>query len=97
MTRDEIWTAALAFADAHMRDAGRTSLDDSDFAAMVEEFDRLCPSLELMPTAAIRAEVNRRLPHKPKKPRACAQCGAMRAGARESRLPCPNCGKRNPR
>jgi hypothetical protein len=28
---------------------------------MVEEFDRLCPPLELIPTAVIRSEVNRRL------------------------------------
>ena len=97
MTRDEIWTAAVAFADAHMRDAGRKAWDDNDWAAMVEEFDRLCPPLELIPTAVIRAEVNRRLPHKPKKPRPCAWCGALRAGARESRKPCANCGKRNPR
>ena len=99
MTRDEIWSAAVAFADAHMRDAGRKSWDDSDWAAMVEEFDRLCPPLELIPTAVIRAEVNKRLAaespkHKTLRP--CAGCGAM-LGARERRKACPKCGKRNPR
>ena len=97
MTRDEIWSAAVAYADAHMRDAGRKSWDDSDWAAMIAEFDRLCPPLELIPTAVIRAEVNRRTARespKPKTMRPCASCGAM-LGARERRLPCPQCGARN--
>ena len=99
MTRDEIWNAAVSCADAHMRDAGRTAWDDSDWAAMIAEFDRLCPPLELIPTAVIRAEVNRRTARetpKPKTKRPCVGCGAM-LGARERRLPCPQCGKRNPR
>ena len=97
MTRDEIWSAAIACADAHMRDADRQSWDDSDWAAMVEEFDRLCPPLELIPTAVIRSEVNRRLAAKHPKPRKlepCAGCGAM-LGARERRKACPKCGARN--
>jgi len=99
MTRDEIWTAAVAFADAHMRDAGRKSWDDSDWTVMVAEFDRLCPPLELMPTAAIRAECNRRTAKEhpqPRKLEPCAGCGAM-LGARERRKACPKCGARNPR
>jgi hypothetical protein len=99
MTRDEIWTAAIALADAHMRNAGRTAWDDSDWAAMVAEFNRLCPPLELIPTAVIRSEVNKRTARespKHKSLRPCAGCGVM-LGARERRLPCPFCGKRNPR
>ena len=97
MTRDEIWTAAIALADAHMRDAGRTAWNDSDWAAA--EFDRLCPPLELIPTAVIRAEVNRRLAAESPKHkilRACTGCGAM-MGARERRKACPKCGARSPR
>lgn len=99
MMRDEIWTAAIACADEHMRSVGRKSWDDSDWAAMVEEFDRLCPPLELIPTAVIRAEVNRRVSRdnpKPKSKRPCVVCGAM-LGARERRKACAYCGKRNPR
>ena len=99
MMRDEIWSAAVAFADAHMREAGRQSWDDSDWSAMVEEFDRLCPPLELIPTAVIRAEVNKRLAAESPKHkilRACVGCGAM-LGARERRKACPKCKNRNPR
>jgi rubrerythrin len=99
MMRDEIRTASIALADAHMRGAGRKSWDNSDWAAMVEEFDRLCPPLELIPTAVIRSEVNRRTARespKHKTLRPCAGCGAM-LGARERRKPCPKCGARNPR
>ena len=99
MTRDEIWTAAVAFADAHMRKAGRKSWDYSDWAAMVAEFDRLCPPLEMMPTAVIRAECNRRTAKEhpqPRKLEPCAGCGTM-LGARERRKACPKCGARNPR
>jgi len=99
MTRDEIWNAAVAFADAHMRDVGRKSWDDSDWAAMVAEFDRLCPPLELIPTAVIRSEVNKRTARespKHKTLRPCAHCGAM-LGARERRKACPKCGARNSR
>ena len=99
MTRDEIWSAAVSYADAHMRDAGRKSWDDSDWAAMVEGFDRLCPPLELIPTAVIRSEVNRRTAAESPKHkilRACTGCGAM-LGARERRKPCLKCGARNTR
>ena len=99
LTRDEIWSAAIAFAHAHMREAGRQSWYDSDWAAMVEEFDRLCPPLELIPTAVIRAEVNRRTAKdhpKPRTLRPCVHCSAM-LGARERRKACPKCKKRNPR
>ena len=99
MMRDEIWNSAIAFADAHMCDAGRKSWDDSDWAAMIEEFDRLCPPLDLIPTAVIRCEVNRRTTKehpKPRKLEPCVCCGTM-LGVRERRLPCPKCGGRNPR
>ena len=55
--------------------------------------------LKPMPTPVIRAEVNRRTAKEhpqPRKLEPCAGCGAMLA-ARERRLPCPKCGKRNPR
>ena len=99
MDRDEIWNASITFADVHMRIAGRKAWDDSDWAAMVEEFDRLCPPLELIPTAVIRCEVNRRTAaespkHKTLRP--CAGCGFM-LGARERRKACPKCGSRQPR
>jgi hypothetical protein len=97
--RDEIWYAAIAVADAHMSDAGRKYWDDSDWAAMIAEFDGLCPPLELMPTAVIRSEVNRRTAAESPKHkilRACVGCGAM-LGARERRKACPKCGARNPR
>ena len=52
-----------------------------------------------MPTPVIRAEVNRRTAREhpqPRKLEPCVGCGAM-LGARERRLPCVNCGKKNPR
>ena len=61
---------------------------------------RICtPPLELMPTAVIRAEVNRRTAKEhpqPRKLEPCAGCGTM-LGARERRKACPKCGARNPR
>ncbi len=96
LTRNEVWNDAIGAGDRSMRSAGRITWNDHDWRAMIAEFDHLSPPLELMPTALIRAEVNRRLPHKPKTLRPCAYCGAM-LGTRERRLPCSNCGKRNPR
>jgi hypothetical protein len=99
LDRESIWTAAVAYADEHMRSAGRKAWDDSDWCAMVAEFDRLCPPLELLPTAQIRAEVNRRTAHdhpKPKRKKGCVGCGLL-LGARERRTACPMCGARNPR
>jgi hypothetical protein len=97
MTREEIWTAAITAGDRSMQSAGRAAWNSDDWTAMVEEFDRLCPPLELMPTAQIRAEVNKRVGRehpKPKRLKPCAKCGQL-LGARERRLPCPGCGARN--
>ena len=99
MTREEMWRASVAAGDQSMREAGRKSWNDDDWRALVVEFDRLSPPLELMPTAVIRAEVNRRTARespKPKIKRPCVGCGVM-LGARERRLPCLQCGARNPR
>ena len=98
MTRDEIWTAAIAFADAHMRKGGRKSWDDTDWSAMVAEFDRLCPPMELVPTSIIRAEVNRRVARETPKGKSllpCAWCGTP-LGTRERRGRCTTCKRTQP-
>lgn len=55
--------------------------------------------LSRIPTAELRAEINRRLARqspKPKTLKPCQACGKL-LGARERRQPCPACGARNPR
>lgn len=99
MDREAIWTAAISAGYRSARDHDRIAWNDDDWRAMIEEFDRQSPPLELMPTAIIRAEVKRRVVHgrkKPKNERPCVGCGAL-LGARERRTACPMCGARNPR
>lgn len=56
-------------------------------------------NLDLIPTDALRAELNRRIARSTPKPKSLAPCVGCQAplSARERRKPCPHCGARNPR